>query len=246
MGEISIDPKFNIHETYKKVRILNPYRNSGVSLLSGTVGYYKFENNFIDEINGYNGQPSVPYQFDPGKSGVAASFNITSYVEIPDNNDYSITNSGFSISLFAKFTSQGAGQIIINKAANVSDKYEWNFLYDTSGLKIFITDGTTTNYFVKDYAFTPTIGVWYHLAMTYDGSLTLNGIKLYIDAVEGGTGSIIGSVTSTGNTISPTVLGVGGWNKETQTGHFTGLMDELKLFKRALTPTEINTEFNRL
>ena len=28
MGEISIDPKFNIHETYKKVRILNPYRNS--------------------------------------------------------------------------------------------------------------------------------------------------------------------------------------------------------------------------
>jgi len=29
MGEISIDPKFNIHETYKKVRILNPYRNSG-------------------------------------------------------------------------------------------------------------------------------------------------------------------------------------------------------------------------
>ena len=30
MGEISIDPKFNIHETYKKVRILNPYRNTAV------------------------------------------------------------------------------------------------------------------------------------------------------------------------------------------------------------------------
>ena len=28
MGEINIEPKFNIHETYKKVRILNPYRNS--------------------------------------------------------------------------------------------------------------------------------------------------------------------------------------------------------------------------
>jgi len=28
MGEISIDPKFNIHETYKKVRILNPYRHT--------------------------------------------------------------------------------------------------------------------------------------------------------------------------------------------------------------------------
>lgn len=29
MAEKSIAPKFNIHETYKKVRILNPYRNSG-------------------------------------------------------------------------------------------------------------------------------------------------------------------------------------------------------------------------
>ena len=27
MGEISINPKFNIHETCKKVRILNPYRD---------------------------------------------------------------------------------------------------------------------------------------------------------------------------------------------------------------------------
>ena len=31
MGEISINPKFNIHETYKKVRILNPYRHAAPS-----------------------------------------------------------------------------------------------------------------------------------------------------------------------------------------------------------------------
>ena len=39
MGEISIDPKFNIHETYKKVRILNPYRNAGSSLQPETTAY---------------------------------------------------------------------------------------------------------------------------------------------------------------------------------------------------------------
>ena len=43
MGEISIDPKFNIHETYKKVRILNPYRNgaapSSVVLEPETTAY---------------------------------------------------------------------------------------------------------------------------------------------------------------------------------------------------------------
>ena len=39
MGEISIEPKFNIHETYKKVRILNPYRNAGSSLQPETTAY---------------------------------------------------------------------------------------------------------------------------------------------------------------------------------------------------------------
>ena len=38
MGEISIDPKFNIHETYKKVRILNPYRN-GAAQEAETTAY---------------------------------------------------------------------------------------------------------------------------------------------------------------------------------------------------------------
>ena len=51
MGEISIDPKFNIHETYKKVRILNPYRN--VSPIGGVDPDYQAvldyaAGNFID------------------------------------------------------------------------------------------------------------------------------------------------------------------------------------------------------
>jgi len=37
MGEISIDPKFNIHETYKKVRILNPYRNGSAPAQGGYI-----------------------------------------------------------------------------------------------------------------------------------------------------------------------------------------------------------------
>ena len=51
MGEISINPKFNIHETYKKVRILNPYRNA--SPIGGVDPDYKAvldyaAGNFID------------------------------------------------------------------------------------------------------------------------------------------------------------------------------------------------------
>jgi len=47
MGEISIDPKFNIHETYKKVRILNPYRNLGAA----PTGYEVETSDYMYEIN---------------------------------------------------------------------------------------------------------------------------------------------------------------------------------------------------
>jgi len=64
MGEISINPKFNIHETYKKVRILNPYRNSGapsggvMPRSENLIRFYKFNEttgDAIDEIGTQNG-----------------------------------------------------------------------------------------------------------------------------------------------------------------------------------------------
>jgi len=58
MGEISIAPKFNIHETYKKVRILNPYRHttapSGNTFLFQKYTGGKFSLSLRDN-NGYGG-----------------------------------------------------------------------------------------------------------------------------------------------------------------------------------------------
>jgi len=54
MGEISINPKFNIHETYKKVRILNPYRNSGVvspTSFEAETAAYMYEINIPDNTS---------------------------------------------------------------------------------------------------------------------------------------------------------------------------------------------------
>jgi len=58
MGEISIDPKFNIHETYKKVRILNPYRN-GTAPSGNTPLFQKYTGGkfslSLRDNNGYGG-----------------------------------------------------------------------------------------------------------------------------------------------------------------------------------------------
>ena len=72
MGEIGIDPKFNIHETYKKVRILNPYRNSGISLT------YEVETTaYMYEIN----IPNDATIYYAGKPQEATGSNLWTYID---------------------------------------------------------------------------------------------------------------------------------------------------------------------
>jgi hypothetical protein len=74
-------------------------------------------------------------------------------------------------------------------------------------------------------------GTWTHLAATYDGSV----INLYAD------GSLLVSAPASGSITSSTgALRIGGnavWNE-----WFAGLIDEVRIYNRALTAAEIQTD----
>jgi hypothetical protein len=72
-------------------------------------------------------------------------------------------------------------------------------------------------------------GRWVHLAATFDGKI----MRLYLDGVECGTLERPGDVRPNGSKL---VLG----NYEVgHAAHFTGLLDDVRLYRRALTPEEI-------
>jgi len=74
-------------------------------------------------------------------------------------------------------------------------------------------------------------GRWVHLAATFDGKI----MRLYMDGIERGTMERPGEVRPNG---SPLVLG----NYEVgHPAHFTGLLDDVRLYRRVLTPEEIRT-----
>ena len=80
---------------------------------------------------------------------------------------------------------------------------------------------------------------WYHIAWTSDGSTT----KLYIDGVPITLNAVAGS--NLGNwsaDLNSTVdqLGIGGTIRSSAGNHVNGGMDELYIFNRALTETEID------
>jgi D-aminopeptidase len=75
---------------------------------------------------------------------------------------------------------------------------------------------------------------WTHLAMTYDGTMQ----RFYVNGVEVGTHAQTGSMA-----VGDEPLRIGG--DATFAGEFfKGLIDEVKVYNRALTAAEINADMN--
>ena len=78
------------------------------------------------------------------------------------------------------------------------------------------------------------LGAWTHLAVTYDGA----SLKLYVNGSQVGSKAQSGPIpTSTGP------LRIGGntiWGE-----YFAGLIDEVRVYNRALSAAEIQTDMGR-
>jgi hypothetical protein len=78
------------------------------------------------------------------------------------------------------------------------------------------------------------VNTWSHLAATYDATT----LRLYVNGVQVGSRAVSGALlTSTG------ALRIGGnsiWGE-----FFQGRIDEIRIYNRALTPTEIQTDMTR-
>ncbi|HEX5474931.1 MAG TPA: LamG-like jellyroll fold domain-containing protein [Vicinamibacterales bacterium] len=76
-------------------------------------------------------------------------------------------------------------------------------------------------------------GTWVHLATTYDGAT----LRTYVDGLQTGSRSVTGSIIA-----STQALRVGGdsiWGE-----YFQGTIDELRVYNRALSAAEIQTDMN--
>ena len=131
MGEISIDPKFNIHETYKKVRILNPYRNSNSKYDFGKALSFDGVDDFanITPLTDSSFTISFWVKFkniaDRGHSPVMGSLNVSGNVMGFFNNyrlDFNIGSSG-------RFTIP---------TISVNNWYHFMLTHNTNSSRVFI------------------------------------------------------------------------------------------------------------
>jgi hypothetical protein len=188
--------------------------------------------------NGNNGASTGGPTWIPGKFGSALNFsdgssqyvNIGDVLNVLDSQDFSASGWFY----WVKGTTHDA---IFSKYNNVG----WRFYISVSSDKaIFeVDDGPDAVTIVS----TPTItqNQWYHFAIVYDDdsdtntSIWLNGQK-----VASATGvSNVNSLSNTGH------MRIGAINAGASFDYFNGRLDDIKFFTSALTPAQINYEYNR-
>ncbi len=165
-----------------------------------------------------------------GKFGSALSFNGTnSRVHTADSASLDLTN-GMTLEAWVRPTAVTNWRTVMLKEG-------------PSGLvySLYASDGTGPNGFIRvgsvDRGVTapPTLplNTWSHLAITYDGAnlrLFLNGTQAAVTAGTGSMTATTGALRIGGNAV---------WSE-----WFSGLIDEVRIYKTALSATQIQTDMN--
>lgn len=218
-------------------------------LNTNLIAYYAFENNLIDKINGNNGTSSGtgPITYNSGIIGFSMEKPFNGFMTIPNstNLDFSNTTNDlpFSIS-FWYMKNDAATRTIFNKrGGNASnDQYSINII---TGFAIEVTlfSNSTSAYLRRTYNATVSNNIFYHIVVTYNGSGSSSGIKIYFNGVlQTSTDSSIGTYTKM--PISNQVERIGTlWDGTLQAGYFR--LDELAIWKnRELTTLEVSQLYN--
>ncbi len=211
---------------------------------NGLVGWWPFNGNAIDEsVNTndgtVNGATLTADRF--GSVNSAYSFNgINQKVVIADHNTLSFTNSIYSFSYWAKINSN----IITSGAAiyckyGITSNFEYaNVLYSSNSLNFGSGNLAGTCGAQGGSANTTTLyNNWHHFVFVADG---LNGSKTFVDGTLVNTG--VYTACSGGNGNGNLYFGMGGgWNQQF---YYNGLIDDIGIWNRALTPSEITGLYN--
>ncbi len=217
---------------------LGPYSNvvtiTTLDTIPQLVAAYSFDEGVgtaIGDSSQYanNGAVSSAAWSTTGKYGSALVFNGTSsLVTIPSSPSLNL-NSAMTLEAWVQPTA--AANVWRDVIYKADDLY---YLEGASPTGSPVVGVSTTSSHANLFGVSPLpAGTWTHLAATYDGTT----LRLYVNGVQASTLAHSGNVLS-GN--SP--LQIGGDSLYGQ--HFQGLIDEVRVYNVALTPTQIQADMN--
>ena len=208
------------------------------SLSNGLVAYYPFTGNANDSSgNNHNGTifgaSLTTDRF--GNSNSAYLFNgSNNYIQIPNSSSFNLQDS-VSFSAWINTTNTALGQRILSKL-NEGTSIGWVLDFSTGipqayEIRCVLGGANTLTTIPYSTAVLTQNNTWYQITVTYD----LTNVKIYVNGQLNTTKSLTSMTPAyLANLIigGPTNLNPGG-------GFFNGKLDEIRIYNRPLTQTEI-------
>ena len=203
------------------------------STLDGLLLHYSFDKDESAGISDNSGNGNVGIvrgaKYSPdGKAGGAYQVGSkVGYIETPDKMIRSFDGTSFTIAFWFKANAHfGGQQMFIAQDEGGGSKPKWAFMTSHGSLTFHVVNPSLAGAWIAATPWVPQIDKWYHLAVTRSA----NTYSIYVDGV---------CVASQTNLMpipainAPLTIGQG------ENLYVEGLVDELMVFKRALSKLEI-------
>lgn len=227
--------------------------------------YCGFNNSLTDETGNHTLTNSGVTYVNGLWSGTTLSAanwaQAVDYVTIPDSDLFSFgngtTDSPFSISFGVFFSGNGdnsTSNTIINKRGDDGTGSgaiyrEWQVVraVPSQKLRVILWDDSASANFNCEADTVLSNSTNYHITVTYDGSSTFAGIKIYIDGVLESTynDNSTGTYTAMENLSAPVAIGGIGWSFDSTTAYFNGLLDGLGIWDVELSQAEVAAIYSK-
>jgi hypothetical protein len=202
---------------------------------TGLVAGYGFDENsgtaVVDSSGNANNGTTGTATWAAGKFGSALSFNGTSSrVTVPDSNTLDLTRAS-TIEAWVRPTALSGWATVVLKERTGGIVYS---LYANNAGNVPV--GQLWTGAERDAAGTSklALNVWTHLAASWDGAT----LRLYLNGTEAGSVAVGSTLAASTGPLS--IGGNGIWGE-----YFKGLIDEVRVYDRALSAVEIQSDMQR-
>ena len=173
-----------------------------------------------------------------GKIGGGLRLSGENNISVPTGGDFT-RNDAFTIALWVNTPDEKERAVIFHRSRAWTDA-------GSRGYQLLIEDGRLSASLIHFWPGNAirirtrdkmAVGQWVHVAMTYDGSSRAEGMTLYVDGLRAECDVVRDHLFKNITGGGATTLDIG--QRFRDRGFKNGLVDELKVFRRRLTPLEV-------
>jgi mono/diheme cytochrome c family protein len=205
------------------------------SLSKGLLTHFPLDGNTADQCRHAgcarirDGRPA----YAPGRLGLAAALDGRCYLDAGDVGNFGFYDK-FSCGAWV-FPQGPQGGGILSRMTDTATSDGYNLQLQDGKVHVHLVKRWLDDAARVETVASLTANQWHHVFMTYDGSRTAHGIKIYVDGRAQRLKVNLDELNQSFNTAEPFRIGAKGTGSR-----FVGLIDDVRVYREALSPEDVS------